>query len=274
MLAWGAAGLLAAAGCATGRGAGDEEAPAAAEPAAEVPAEPEAPAEPEPPAEPPVRKALIVVDPGGGGARPSPGELASRSAARPPGAAAPRITNDNLAEYARGGHLTVAESSMADEAAAAAAAAAEEAEAGEGADPATAGEPAKPPEEYWRDRLGGLRRAWRETADEIERLEAEAADLRWRFYAADDAWERDGRIKPEWDRVRDRLEEARADLAAFPDRVAEALDEGRRAGALPGWLREGVELEPERPEGADDRDPAEPVEPPIFEPEPGPGGSP
>lgn len=200
---------------------------------------------------------LIVVDEGSSEVRPAPGELAQRTrreAAAAPGGS-PRITNDNLGEYARRGRVTMAGAPDA-------------APAGEGAaapgateTAAAATEPVRD-EAWWRARARGLREEWRATVDEIAELEEAAADLRWRFYAADDPWVRDGEVKPEWDRVLDRLSEARRRLGTYPERLDTLVEEGRREGALPGWLREGVELEP-RPEelpGAA-ADPAEPVEP-------------
>ena len=49
---------------------------------------------------------------------------------------------------------------------------------------------------------------------------------------------------------------AKAELEAF-------LEEGRRAGALPGWLREGAEQEPETAE-TDVALPGEAIEPPVL----------
>jgi hypothetical protein len=203
---------------------------------------------------------LIVVDEGSSAVRPEPGELAQRTrreAAAAPGTS-PRITNDNLGEYARRGRVTIA--GVPD--AASGAAAGEGTVAPGAADPAAAAaEPARD-EAWWRARARGLREEWRATVDEIVELEEAAADLRWRFYAADDPWVRDGEVKPEWDRVLDRLSEARRRLLTYPERLDTLVEEGRREGALPGWLREGVELEPrpdELPGAA--ADPAEPVEP-------------
>ncbi|MES1210930.1 MAG: hypothetical protein ABUL63_01220, partial [Acidobacteriota bacterium] len=42
----------------------------------------------------------------------------------------------------------------------------------------------------------------------------------------------------------DRLEDARAEVEASKQELSELLEEGRTAGALPGWLREGVDEEP------------------------------
>lgn len=213
-----------------------------------------------PPASEPVRRKMIVLDEGGSQVRPDPGELARttrRDAAGSRGDA-PRVTNDNLADYARRGRVTVSGPAPAADGEAA------EAEGGDGAEDAAAaaaGEPLRD-EAWWRAEARRIRQEWRQTLDEIVELEETAADLRWRFYAEDDPWVRDGQVKPEWDRALDRLSDARRRLGDYPRRLEELIEEGRREGALPGWLREGVELEP-RPEElpAADADPAEPIEP-------------
>src|SRR4029078_9636142 len=79
-------------------------------------------------------------------------------------------------------------------------------------------------------------------------LEARAASLRTRFYAQDDPYVRDGEIKPAWDPARESLDEAKERARSLEDQLGAVLEEGRQAGALPGWLRDGIELEPsERP---------------------------
>lgn len=234
---------------------GDIGAAAAAPPATAASEPPPA----RPPASEPVRRQLIVIDHGSSEVRPEPGELAHstrRDAAASPGAP-PRVTNDNLADYARRGRVTMsggAAVTPGDPAAAEAAGETETAAAASGEAPRD--------EAWWRARAREIREEWRRTVDEIGELEEAAADLRWRFYAEDDPWIRDGQVKPEWDRALDRLSGARRRLDEYPRRLEALIEEGRREGALPGWLREGVELEP-RPEelpGAEP-DPAEPVEP-------------
>ena len=197
-----------------------------------------------------------------------------RETAKPPAAV---ITDDNLDQY-QGAELTFAGAR-----AGAPAARGEEAE-GESAEasPAEVAEPATDPrgEEYWRERVLDLRLRLRTAVDEEEELERRVAGLRRSFYAEDDPYVRDGRIKPAWDRARDRLEETRLEIVELRTLLDRSLEEGRRAGALPGWLREGIELEP-RFEAEDDRTGAdgrardrgdlrtvEPVEPPEQTEEP------
>jgi hypothetical protein len=253
-----------AAGGASAEGPGAERADAQGETPGEAARTVAAPsaraAEARPPASEPVRRQMIVIDEGSSEVRPEPGELArtTRRDAAASGGGAPRVTNENLADYARRGRVTVSGPAAAADAEAAAD------DGGDGTEataPAAAGEPVRD-EASWRAEARRIREEWRHTVDEIVELEETAADLRWRFYAEDDPWVRDGQVKPEWDRALDRLSEARHRLVDYPRRLEELIEEGRRQGALPGWLREGVELEP-RPEElpAAEPDPAEPVEP-------------
>lgn len=124
-------------------------------------------------------------------------------------------------------------------------------------------------EAYWRDGARAIRERWAFAVEDVKRLEGESADLRRQFYSEDDPYVRDQQIKPEWDRVLGELDRARREAAKAPDDLEAFLEEGRRAGALPGWLREGIELEPELPpEEASRLSPAEPREPVVVEKDP------
>jgi len=154
------------------------------------------------------------------------------------------ITDENLHEY-QGEGLTFAEAPEGDGTAAA------EAGEGEAAAAASTGPPAGDPgaeperdEDYWRTRVRDIRLALRQAVDELVELEERAASLRRSFYAADDPYVRDAEIKPAWDRALDRIAETRRALFRLQEELGATLEEGRRAGALPGWLREGIELEP------------------------------
>jgi hypothetical protein len=120
-------------------------------------------------------------------------------------------------------------------------------------------------EQYWRSRALEIRTRWKQGADAVKDLELSAAGWRRRFYAEDDPYVRDGQIKPEWDRVLDRLGKAREEVEAAKRELTDFLDEGRRAGALPGWLREGAELEPVDKPKAKEPGTVEPKEPPIYQ---------
>lgn len=160
------------------------------------------------------------------------------------------INDENLAELAEGGRVTVgaAEAKVTSD------------------DLASTGVTEE--ELYWRNGVRSLRQDWRQAHDSILELEEQAATLRTRFYAEDDPAHRDRIIKPEWDRTLDRLDQARRAVIRAQEDLDRFLEEGSRAGALPGWLREGMDLEPEPERGADGQletvDPAEPreIEPP------------
>lgn len=225
----------------------------------------------------PVREKIVVVSPGGQAKATTAGELAEATRAdraRFGDRSVGELTDENLAELASQGKVTYA--------------GAEPGAAAPGGEPGgdrgstatsdaeqvadSAEQPIEPcGETCWRRRAHELRQAWGESAEEIVELEERVADLRWRFYAEDDPWVRDSQIKPEWDRTLDRLRRTRQEATAYGERVDALMEQGRRAGALPGWLRQGVELEPRREAsrqgrtGRSDLDPAEPVEPTIAD---------
>jgi hypothetical protein len=93
-------------------------------------------------------------------------------------------------------------------------------------------------EEQWRAAAHRARARVEEAAARIAELEAVVRKLENDFYAWDDGQYRDRVIKPSWDRSREQLEEARRDLAAAQKDVADLPEKARRAGALPGWIRE------------------------------------
>jgi hypothetical protein len=213
---------------------------------------PETPAPPasEPPVAVPSKPATVVVlDPGEDGAAetaPTLAEAAARERERRRTAEKPIavIDDKNLAEFARDQKLTIAQGEP-------------EAESAATQEAPLAGDH---DEAWWRNRGLEIRREWRHAVDSMERLEGEVAELRNRFYATDDPYVRDAQVKPEWDRRLSELEDARRKAADGRHEVERFLEEGRRAGALPGWLREGVELEPEPVlPRVEDAEPGEPV---------------
>jgi hypothetical protein len=170
------------------------------------------------------------------------------------------INNKTIHRYAKGGQLTVAEpkKKAAPPPAAQAAALTTVASATTAASPT---QPLQRDEKYWRGRALEIRQRWRKASDRIKELEDDIALLRRRFYAQDDPYVRDGQIKPAWDRALDELRESRATVQAAKKELTDFLDEGRIAGALPGWLREGVDLEPKEEKPVD---PTQPIETPIY----------
>ena len=171
------------------------------------------------------------------------------------GRSATVINDKTLPRYARKGQITVMDPKKKKGAAAASSPA-----------PATAGEVRD--EQYWRSRARDIRERWRQAADDARELEQKSAELRQKFYLENDLFVRDNRIKPEWDRVLDRLRQARLDSDAARQELSEFLDQGRAAGAMPGWLREGEEDEPKDPDTArkkkDALPPAQSIEPPVL----------
>lgn len=214
----------------------------------------------------PMREKIVVVDRGGSSRTPSPGELAAatREERRRHGdRSVAALTDENLAEYAARGKVTISGTPVPEEGEEAVGEGGEEGAADAVAAEALADEPCDEP--CWRRRALELRQAWRDTADSIEELEAEVAEQRWKFYATDDPWVRDTQVKPAWDRALDQLRTARDEAERYGERVDELMQQGRRAGALPGWLREGIDLEPDPAVAArEGRDPSEPGEPTIV----------
>ena len=136
-------------------------------------------------------------------------------------------------------------------------------------------------ETYWRQRGYEIRVAWKEATERVEELEEDVFNLRMRFYAEDDPFFRDGQIKPAWDHAIEELNRARDEVDERQQELEDFMEEGRVAGALPGWLREGIELEPTPTveEEIGIAEPGEPetldggaiIEPPVAE-DPGGGG--
>ncbi|HYN21089.1 MAG TPA: hypothetical protein VE078_09025, partial [Thermoanaerobaculia bacterium] len=93
-------------------------------------------------------------------------------------------------------------------------------------------------EAKWRAAAQSARERARVGKGEVERLGAEAAKLETDFYQWDDGQYRDNVIKPAWDKTKQDLEAAKAELAAAEKDLAELPEKARKAGALPGWLRE------------------------------------
>lgn len=93
-------------------------------------------------------------------------------------------------------------------------------------------------EEYWRHEARRSRERVTELRAAIIRLENETRKLEGDFYSWDDGAYRDGVIKPAWDKAREDLATARRDLPLAERALEELPDRARRAGALPGWLRE------------------------------------
>ncbi len=222
---------------------------------------------------------VIVIDPGTRGGQTSlwQAAVAERKRRATAKKAVASVTNENLHEY-QDAELTFAQPKAGKEAAQGAGQGAADA-GGSGKDQSAQGDrseasSAPHDEQYWRHRVLDLRSRMRDAADTIDDLQERVSTLRRRFYAEDDPYVRDGQIKPSWDRALDRLSRERDTVQRLRTELASTLEEGRQEGALPGWLREGIDLEPTFD---DDADPGvrrdgdlriyEPTEPDTIDPE-------
>ena len=91
---------------------------------------------------------------------------------------------------------------------------------------------------YWRERMHSARALVEELSERVRQFEQQSKKLESDFYSWDDGQYRDGVIKPAWDKKREELETARKDLEQAEKDLAELPEKARKAGALPGWLRE------------------------------------
>jgi len=152
-----------------------------------------------------------------------------------------RITNDSLVTDPSKGRLTTSRNVPTPTPRAKAATGKRAAAAGASAAAPGESEAAGPPEEgeeYWRGEARRLRERVAAIKEAVTRLEAESRKLENDFYAWDDGAYRDRVIKPAWDKSREDLATARKDLPAAEKELEDLPDRARRAGALPGWLRE------------------------------------
>ena len=93
-------------------------------------------------------------------------------------------------------------------------------------------------EARWREAAHAARRRVDELRAQLAALEGETKQLENDFYRWDDGQYRDRVIKPAWDKKREELETTKKDLTQAETELAELPEKARRAGALPGWLRE------------------------------------
>jgi hypothetical protein len=93
-------------------------------------------------------------------------------------------------------------------------------------------------EAQWRATAHRARKRVEDAKTRVGELAASAKKLENDFYAWDDGQYRDRVIKPAWDRARSELEDARHELSDAEKDLAELPERARKAGALPGWIRE------------------------------------
>jgi len=103
---------------------------------------------------------------------------------------------------------------------------------------APSAESGTPTEAEWRGIANASRKRVADAKSKVAELDATTRKLENDFYAWDDGQYRDRVIKPSWDRAREQLDEAKAELAAAEKELADLPERARRAGALPGWIRE------------------------------------
>jgi hypothetical protein len=109
------------------------------------------------------------------------------------------------------------------------------------AKPAPAGEgggEGAPTEAQWREIAAKSRKRVADDKARVTELQAATKKLENDFYAWDDGQYRDRVIKPAWDHSRDELENAKQELVAAEADLADLPEKARKAGALPGWIRE------------------------------------
>lgn len=92
-------------------------------------------------------------------------------------------------------------------------------------------------EAWWRGMTKGARDKISGLEAEIERLQTEIDGLRNDFYNRDDPAYRDGVIKPKWDEAIRAQDRAKEQLSRARLEYDVLLEDARRSGALPGWLR-------------------------------------
>ena len=93
-------------------------------------------------------------------------------------------------------------------------------------------------EAEWREIARKERKQVEDARARVAELTATSKKLENDFYAWDDGQYRDRVIKPAWDRAKQELEQAKLDLEAAEKQLADLPERARRAGALPGWIRE------------------------------------
>jgi hypothetical protein len=104
--------------------------------------------------------------------------------------------------------------------------------------PTAVGSPNTAEEAVWRERAHRARQRVEDLKAQVGTLDAEAKRLESEFYRWDDGQYRDRVIKPQWDKAREDLETAKRNLTAAEAELADLPEQARKAGALPGWLRE------------------------------------
>lgn len=144
-----------------------------------------------------------------------------------------KVTGGKVSSVSTGAETPA--SPAAGEAASAAAA------SGEKAEGAAAGEGEKKEEEkgeeYWKSRASDARLKQKRSKERLDLLLLKQATLNNRFYNLSDPAQRD-LAQAELQQIASDIEEAKQEAIGAAQALVDLEDEARKAGALPGWLRE------------------------------------
>jgi hypothetical protein len=90
-------------------------------------------------------------------------------------------------------------------------------------------------ESYWRETMAAARQKVKDLENEANVITLKIADLQNRFYSEDDGFKREG-IQREIQKSFYEQDKNKEDLAKARDILQDLEKEGRKSGALPGWL--------------------------------------
>jgi len=129
-------------------------------------------------------------------------------------------------------------------------------------------------EDLWKSRALEIRQRLKEDREKAERLKRLTASMRERFYLAPPQLGRDDTLWQEWGRLQESSSQADKDVKDTEEELEKFMEEGRLAGAEPGWLANGEELLMEKKKAAPLEspqaiEPPEAIEPPVSIPPPG-----
>jgi hypothetical protein len=116
-----------------------------------------------------------------------------------------------------------------------------EGEAAPSAETTTQAGPKEKPEnteEYWHQRKQETDQQLKDAQSRVDQIQSEINQLRTAFYAEADGVGQRPVIQQEWDERLKSLEQARQELQDAQAQSSGLEDEARKAGALPGWIRD------------------------------------
>lgn len=93
-------------------------------------------------------------------------------------------------------------------------------------------------EQYWRNRHSEAVARLNAAQQNVERIQSEFNALQRAFYAEGDGVAQRGKIGAEANERLSMLDEAKKELQAATEAMSGLEEEARRAGALPGWIRD------------------------------------